>query len=84
MKITEVDERDVNVELDSAAYRVHDILSEDKSGAAIVKVYEVTNASLEELLAWVASARTPCPVRSDIYCVAAGLVAGQKAIIKLA
>jgi hypothetical protein len=32
-------------------------------------VYEISDASVSEVLAWTASARTPAPVRSEIRCL---------------
>ena len=69
MQARVVDERDVNVEIDVPVFRVHDILEESGGSPAWICVYEISDASVSEVLAWTASARTPAPVWSEVRCL---------------
>ena len=73
VRVREVDERDVNVEFDAAVFRGHDILEEDHAGLSRILVYEISDASVSEVLAWTSRARMPAPVWSEVRCLVAGI-----------
>lgn len=83
MRVREVDERDVNVEFDVAVFRVHDILEEDHAGPSRILVYEISDASVSEVLEWTSRARTPAPVWSEVRCLVTGIGRGDVATVLL-